>query len=160
MARQGSTNKNGSQRREKLKNMSEDVRKSPMKTANREKALSALLESATISDAAKKCGLNEKTLRRYLDDAEFQKEFRAARRIVFEQNIVRLQSLHAGAVDTLERNLNCENPSVEVRAAQIVIESTRKDFETLDILARLEKIEDEHQKQNQENGKPTNSRRN
>jgi len=136
--------------------MSEDVRKSPMKTANKEKALTALLESATITEAAKKCGLNEKTLRRYLDDAEFQKEFRAARRVVFEQNIVRLQSLHAGAVDTLERNLTCENPSVEVRAAQIIIEGNRKDFETLDILERLEKIEDEHQKQIEETAKPNN----
>jgi hypothetical protein len=140
--------------------MSEDVRKSPMKTANKEKVLSALLESATISDAAIKCRLNEKTVRRYLADAEFQKEFRAARRVVFEQNIIRLQSLHAGAVDTLERNLNCENPSTEVRAAQIVIESTRKDFETLDVLHRLEVLENEHQNQNQENGKSNNSRRN
>jgi len=139
--------------------MSEDVRKSPIKTANREKALNALLESATISEAAKKCGLNEKTLRRYLDDAEFQTEFRAARRVVFEQNIVRLQLLHEGAVDTLERNLNCENPSVEVRAASIVIESSRKDFETLDILTRLEALEDEHQKQIEANGNGNNKRR-
>ena len=126
--------------------MSEDVRKSPMKTANKEKSLAALLESATITEAAKKCGLSEKTLRRYLEDAEFQKEFRAARRVIFEQNIVRLQSLHAGAVDALERNLNCENPSVEVRAAQIVIEASRKDFETFDILQRLEILENEHRK--------------
>jgi hypothetical protein len=124
--------------------MSEDVRKSPMKTANKEKSLAALLESATITEAAKKCGLSEKTLRRYLEDADFQKEFRAARRVIFEQNIVRLQSLHAGAVDALERNLNCENPSVEVRAAQIIIEGNRKDFETLDILQRLEQLENEH----------------
>jgi DeoR/GlpR family transcriptional regulator of sugar metabolism len=116
-----------------------------MKT-NQENALNALLASASVTEAAKKCGLSEKTLRRYLEDADFQKEFRSARRVVFEQNIVRLQSLHAGAVDTLERNLNCENPSVEVRSAQIIIESSRKDFETLDILERLEKIEDEHSK--------------
>lgn len=130
-----------------------------MKIANREKALSALLESASITEAAKKCGLNEKTLRRYLEDAEFQKEFRAARRVVFEQNIVRLQSLHAGAVDTLERNLNCENPSVEVRAAQIIIEGNRKDFETLDILERLETLENEHSKQIEKDGKPNNRKR-
>ncbi len=123
------------------------------KENNKEKALTALLTSASITDAAKSCGLSEKTLRRYLEDAEFQTEFRAARRVLFEQNIVRLQSLHAGAVDTLERNLNCENPSVEVRAAQIIIEGSRKDFETLDILQRLEVIEDEHSKQNQKNGK-------
>jgi hypothetical protein len=118
---------------------------------NQENALNALLASASITEAAQKCGLSEKTLRRYLDDAEFQKEFRAARRVVFEQNIVRLQSLHAGAVDTLERNLNCENPSVEVRAALGIIEGNRKDFETLDILERLEILEDEHKKQIEEN---------
>jgi hypothetical protein len=139
--------------------MSENVRKCPMKTANRERVLSALLESATISEAAIKCGLNEKTVRRYLADAEFQKEFRAARRVVFEQNIVRLQSLHGNAVNTLERNLDCENASVEVRAAQIVIESTRKDFETLDILERLETLENEHSKQIEETAKPNNRKR-
>jgi hypothetical protein len=116
-----------------------------MKT-NQENALNALLESATITDAAQKCGLSEKTLRRYLDDAEFQKEFRAARRVVFEQNIVRLQSLHTQAVDALERNLTCENPSVEVRSAQIIIEGNRKDFETLDILERLEVLENANNK--------------
>jgi DNA-binding transcriptional MerR regulator len=115
-----------------------------MKILNREKAISALLESPTITEAAQKCGLNEKTLRRYLDDAEFQKEFRAARRGIFEQNIIRLQLLHADAIDTLKRNLNCENPSVEVRAAQIVIEGNRKDFEMTDILQRLEALENEH----------------
>jgi nitrogenase subunit NifH len=124
--------------------MSEDVRKSPMKTANREKVLSALLESATIIDAAQKCGLNEKTIRRYLEDVEFQKEFRAARRVIFEQNIVRLQSLHEIAVDALKRNLTCEIPSSEIRAAQIVIEASRKDFETTEILQRLEELENEH----------------
>jgi hypothetical protein len=126
--------------------MSEDVRKSPIKTANKEKSLAALLESATITEAAKKCGLSEKTLRRYLEDAEFQKEFRAARRSIFEQNIARLQSLHAGAVDALERNLTCEIPSSEIRAAQIVIEASRKDFETFDILQRLEILENEYKK--------------
>jgi hypothetical protein len=121
--------------------MSEDVRKSPMKMANKEKALSALLASASITEAAEKCALNEKTLRRYLGDTEFQTEFRAARRVVFEQNIFKLQSLYAGAVDALERNLTCEIPSTEVRSAQIIVEATRRDFETLDVLHRLEALE-------------------
>ncbi len=129
-----------------------------MKT-NQENALNALLASASITDAATKCGLSEKTLRRYLDDADFQKEFRSARRMVFEQNIVRLQSLHTGAVDALERNLNCENPSVEVRAAQIILEGNRKDFETLDILERLEVLEIEHRTQIEAAGKTNNQRR-
>jgi cell division protein FtsB len=36
------------------------------------------------------------------------------------------------------------------------IEGSRKDFETLDILERLEKIEDEHQKQIEETCKSSN----
>ncbi len=111
------------------------------KPNNKEKALNALLNSASITDASKQSGLSERTLYRFLEDVEFKTEYNAARRRIFEQNIFRLQSLHAGAVDTLERNLHCENPSVEVRAAQIVIESNRKDFETFDILERLEQLE-------------------
>ncbi len=122
--------------------MSENVRKCPTKTANRERALSALLSSGSIADAATRCGLNEKTLRRYLSDTDFQREYRAERRVVFEQNIVRLQSLHDGAVDALQRNLDCENPSVQVRSAQLIIEGCRKDFETLDILERIERLEE------------------
>ncbi len=139
--------------------LSENARKCPMKIVNRENALSALLESASITEAATKCGLNEKTLRRYLADADFATEYRLARRVVFEQNIVRLQSLHSVAVETLERNLNCENPSVEVRSAQIIIEASRKDFETLDVLERLEVLESEHQKQVEETAKPNNHKR-
>jgi hypothetical protein len=139
--------------------MSENVRKSPIKTANRERALSALLSSGSIADAATRCGLNEKTLRRYLADTDFQREYKAERRVAFEQNIVRLQSLHGGAVDALERNLTCEIASVEVRSAQIIIESNRKDFETLDILERLEALENEHFAQIEETAKPNNKRR-
>lgn len=116
------------------------------KESNKEKALTALLETASIKDAARVCGLSAKTIYRFLDDVEFKAEYTATRRRIYEQNIFRLQTLHASAVETLERNLTCANPSVEVRAAQIVIESNRKDFETYDILERLEKVENEHQK--------------
>ena len=117
------------------------------KENNKEKALTALLECASVSEAAKTSGLSEKTLRRYLESADFKTEYKQARRRIFEKNIFRLQSLQADAVETLQRNLNCENPSVEVRSAQIIIEANRKDFETFDILERLENLENEHQKQ-------------
>ena len=121
------------------------------KETNREKALNALLTSTSISEAAITSGLSERTLYRFLEDSEFKNEYQTARRRIFEQNIFRLQSLHGEAVETLQRNLSCENASVEVRAAQIIIESNRKDFETFDILERLETLESEHQKQDQKN---------
>lgn len=122
------------------------------KETNREKALNALLTSTSVSEAAINSGLSERTLYRFLEDDEFKSEYQQARRRIFEQNIFRLQSLHSEAVETLARNLSCENPSVEVRTAQIIIESNRKDFETFDILQRLENLENEHQKQIEANG--------
>jgi len=129
------------------------------KQTNKEKVLNALLNSPSIREASKASGLSEETIYRYLKDTEFKQEYAAARRQIFEQNIFKLQSLHDEAVETLQRNLNCENPSVEVRAAQIVIESNRKDFETFDILERLEQLENEHQKQIEETEKPNNWKR-
>lgn len=119
------------------------------KQTNKEKALNALLNSPSIREASKQSGLSEETIYRYLKDAEFKTEYQAARRRIFEQNIFKLQSLHDEAVETLQRNLNCENPSVEVRAAQIIIESNRKDFETFDILERLETLENVAETENQ-----------
>ena len=119
------------------------------KQTNKEKALSALLNSPSIREASKQSGLSEETIYRYLKDVEFKTEYQAARRRIFEQNIFKLQSLHDEAVETLQRNLNCENPSVEVRAAQIIIEGNRKDFETLNILERLETLENATKTENQ-----------
>lgn len=130
--------------------MSEIDRFCPMpKENNKEKALAALLESASVIEAAQKSGLSPKTLYRYLDDSEFKQEYQTERRRIFEQNIFRLQQIHGEAVETLQRNLTCENPAVEVRAAQIVIESNRKDFETFDILERLENLEKETESKNE-----------
>jgi len=118
------------------------------KGSNKETALSALLNSSSIAEASKRCSLSEKTLRRYLGEEDFRKEYRAARRIIFEENIGQLQQLHARAIEAVERNLNCENPAVEVRAAAIVLEMTRKDFEIFDLLPRLEALENELENKN------------
>lgn len=121
------------------------------KETNKEKALTALLQSASVIEAAAKSGLSPKTLYRYLEDANFKTEYKAARRKMFEQNIFKMQSLHNEAIETLKRNLYCENPSVEVRAAQIIVEANRKDFETFDILERMEILENAVKTENQEN---------
>lgn len=124
-----------------------DIDQMPKET-NKEKALSALLGSSSIADAAKKCGLSEKTLRRYLEEKEFLAEYRAARRQIVENAIAKLQSSASEAVQTLIDNLHCENPAAENRAAQIILENAVKGVETIDILERLEVLEDEHNKQN------------
>jgi len=111
-------------------------------SANQEKGLAALLECQTIAEAATYAGLSEPTLYRYLKDPAFQTAYRAARRQLYEHGVIRLQRDINKAADTLVRNLSCGNPSAEVRAATVMYEKCEKGIEMLDILERLEALED------------------
>jgi hypothetical protein len=51
---------------------------------NKEKAISALLNHATIQEAALATEVGESTLRRWLKEPDFLAEYRAARRQVFQ----------------------------------------------------------------------------
>jgi hypothetical protein len=60
--------------------MSSDFDQMPKET-NKETAINALLNSSSVAEAATKCDLSEKTLRRYLAEptlAEIEKLFRQA----------------------------------------------------------------------------------
>ena len=111
------------------------------KTTNKEKALAALLECASIAEAAKSCGLSQETIYRYLREKEFVSDYRAARRQVVENSITQLQRATSEAVETLRRNLSCESPQAEIRAAQIILENAVKGVELIDVIERLEILE-------------------
>jgi AcrR family transcriptional regulator len=119
------------------------------KPTNKEKVLIALIETTSIREAAKKSGVSEATVYNYLQDKEFLAEYRNARRLTVESAIAQMQGAASEAVDRLKELQYCENPAVAARCAQIIFENSIKGMETTDILERLEKIEDEHQKQNQ-----------
>ena len=114
------------------------------KQSNKDKALVALLGSNSIRDASKACGLSEVTIYRYLNDTDFRREYRDARRQSVENAIGQVQRLTWDAVGSLERNLHCEIPAVEVRTAQIILENAIKGIELIDILDRLEKLENDN----------------
>lgn len=119
------------------------------KTTNQEKALAALLECVSIADAAKHCGLSQETLYRYLRDQAFVSDYRNARRQVVENSIMQLQQASGEAVETLRRNLTCENPNAEIRAAQIILDNAIKGVELVDVIERLEQIENAIETENQ-----------
>ncbi len=129
------------------------------KETNKEKVLIALVETSSIREAAKASGIGEATIYRYLQDKEFLAEYRNARRQTVESAIAQMQSAASGAVERLKELQYCENPAVAARCAQIIFENSIKGMETTDILERLEKIEDEHKRQIEENGKPNNRKR-
>jgi hypothetical protein len=45
------------------------------------------------------------------------------------------------AVNTLEKNLSCENPAVEVRAAQIIIELGTEGIKTAELIERVDALD-------------------
>ena len=71
----------------------------------------------------------------------FLAEYRKARRGILENTIAKIQSLSFQAIDALEKNLTCENPAAEIRAAQIVLEQAIRGMEVLDTESRLEYLE-------------------
>jgi hypothetical protein len=81
------------------------------------------VECSSISEAALKSELSEKTLRRYLEDKDFSDEYQSARRQIVESAVSGLQQAADEAVETLRRNLTCDNPQAEIRAAQLILDN-------------------------------------
>jgi hypothetical protein len=111
--------------------------------AVRERAILALLSETTISKAATKSGVNEKTLRRWLsEDAPFKAEYSNARRVTFEAGMSRVQALVVRAVDTLDELLGAKKyPAVRLGAARTVVELGLHQHDSETILRKLEELE-------------------
>jgi hypothetical protein len=74
--------------------------------ASRQKALTALLSTATVASAARQSNLSEATLYRYLKDEAFKAAYQAARFEIYEHAIAQLQRNCADAA-AAERALGC-----------------------------------------------------
>lgn len=112
-------------------------------TPKKERALLALLSQPTKLQAAQAAGVNVKTLRRYLEDPEFQSEYRRA-----------ITSLVDDAASQAKQSLNpalaCLREIVEddeqgafarIQAARSLLEFGLRLTEITDILRTLEKAE-------------------
>ena len=106
-----------------------------------EQAIVALLEQPTVEDAARVAGVSPVTLWRWMRQPDFRERYRAARRDVLEHAVARLQRATGDAVETLTRNLSCGVASVEVRAAQVILDQAVKGAEVLDLEARIADLE-------------------
>jgi len=111
--------------------------------ASRERAVIALLSERSLGAAAKRAGVGERTVRRWLaEDSEFQGELSRARRATFQAGVQRVQALMGQAVGVLEDLLaETKHPAVRLGAARTVIELAvnRNDAEVL--LGRVEELE-------------------
>jgi alpha-beta hydrolase superfamily lysophospholipase len=109
----------------------------------RERAILALLSERTMRQAAVRCGVGERTLRRWLtDNSEFKAEYEAARTAMFQVGMSRIQALAGRAVETLEDLLGAKQyPAVRLAAARTVAELGLHQYDADTILRKLDKIE-------------------
>jgi len=112
--------------------------------AVRERAIMALLSENTITKAAAKCGVNERTLRRWMTgDEEFKRELDEARHLAFEAGMNRVQTLTNVAIDTLEALMGRQMPpSVRLGAARTVAELGIHQHDSETIRQRLQQVEE------------------
>jgi len=111
-------------------------------TRVRDQAVLALLTERTGADAARRCGVGERRLRRWLTEPSFKAECDTARAALFESAMGRIQTLAGRAIDTLEELLSAKkHPAVRLGAARTVVEVGLHQHEAATILRRLAEIE-------------------
>jgi hypothetical protein len=106
-----------------------------------EAAVAALLECATLEQAAVQTRVSLRTLKGWLKEPAFLDLFRKARRQVVENAVTRLQQLTLQATLALHRNLSCGIAGVEVRAATVVFEHAARGLEVFDLADKLAQLE-------------------
>ena len=108
-----------------------------------EAAISALLCEPNIAAAAKRAGVGQATLRRWLQDRDFSERYRAARRQVLEQATARLQRAATDAVDALQTIVSDTDAPVSSRvsAARTILNTAYRATEVEDLSERLLTIE-------------------
>ena len=112
-------------------------------TPKQEKAISCLLTEPSITKAAKAAGVGERTLYRWLEEADFAAAYQSARRDAVGQAIGRLQQASSSAVTVLMA-LMLDKPipaSTRFAAARSIIELSLRAVELEDIEARLAALE-------------------
>lgn len=112
-------------------------------TRNQGRALSAVLASRSVPDAAKRCGLSEKTIYRYLKTPSFRMALKSAQVTMLEETWTRLMHGQGKALDVLEDMLSAEGVRDNDRrnAAVSWMAISLKWMELLDLEQRVAALE-------------------
>jgi len=112
--------------------------------ANQKKALAALLATTSVTAAAERCGLAERTLFYYLGDETFKSELRARQDSIVGAVTASLVGLSGEAVRVLRDLLESKTATdaVRCRAALGWLRHTRDAVELRDLADRVAVLED------------------
>jgi hypothetical protein len=118
--------------------MSENVRKT-----GREAAILALACGETIADAARKAGVVERTLYRWLKGEGFRQEIATARAEMFNRALGRLAEGAVGSVLMLRQLcLKAKSETVRLAAARALLEQGTRLRESVEFEHRLRALEE------------------
>jgi hypothetical protein len=115
-------------------------------THKQDKAIAALLSEPTVTAAAAKCGIGERTLHRWCTEPTFAAAYTAARHDAVGQAVGRLQHATGIAVDALIDVLDSEYApiapaAVRVSAAKVIIEYALRFRELDELESRIAALE-------------------
>jgi hypothetical protein len=108
-----------------------------------ELALRAVISHPTLKEAALSAGISETTLWRYMQDAEFSRRLREARREAVSHTVTRLQQASSDAVTVL-RDLMLKDdapPAARISAARTVLDYSFRAAEQDELRARIDELE-------------------
>jgi hypothetical protein len=113
-------------------------------TAKQELALQAVISQPTLKEAALASGISETTLWRYMQDEEFSRRLRGARRDAVNHAVVRLQRASSDAVSVLQNLMMKDDapPSARISAARTVLDYAIRVVEMDDLKSRVAELED------------------
>ena len=107
-------------------------------------ALTALLSSRSVGEAAQRAGVPSRTLFRWLhEDDEFQRQYHEAGAQLMEDALMRLQHVCCGAVETLSQIMEDGKvtASSRVSAARATLELALKIEDHRVLVRRMERLE-------------------
>lgn len=114
-----------------------------MLSANKEKAIAALLAYPTKRAAAEAAGITDRTLRNYFKDEEFRQRYRTEFLGLITEASRQAQQTMSPALSTLREIMvnNEENAQTRIYAARTTLEYAVKLTELADMVSRLEEME-------------------
>ena len=104
-------------------------------------AISCLMECPSMTAAADKCGVNVRTLRRWMQNPLFMSEFNKMRRQDLDQITANLLDSAKEAVAVLKLLLKSPDPSIQLRAAKIILQASQKSVETAEVNQKIDEQE-------------------
>ncbi|MBQ8133129.1 MAG: hypothetical protein IJ192_01770 [Clostridia bacterium] len=108
-----------------------------------EEVISALLTEPTIKRAADKCQLSQRQIHERMKNADFQKQYKAAKSQILETTTAALQSQISKSTETVIKIMNDPKnaPQIRLNAADMIFRHCMKLTETVDIIQRIEVLE-------------------